>query len=46
MNQITQKDNDSYRKAVETYKVLLTLNVILFKLLLLWCQLALLIRLD
>lgn len=39
-------DNDSYRKGLEAYKVLLGLNLILFKLLLLWCQLALLIKLG
>lgn len=33
---------DSYRKAVWTFKVLLGLQVLLFKLLLIWCQLALL----
>jgi hypothetical protein len=33
---------DSYRNAVWTFKVLLGLQVLLFKLLLLWCELALL----
>lgn len=40
------RDDGSYRKAIETYKALLGLNLILFKLLLLWCHLALLIKLG
>jgi hypothetical protein len=36
-------NQDSYRQSVDTFKGLLGLQVVLFKLLLIWCQLALLI---
>ena len=37
---------DSYRRDLEVFKLLLGLQVLLFKLLLLWSQLALLIHLG
>jgi len=36
--------DDLYRKSLRTFQVLLGLQLLLFKLLLIWCQLALLIR--
>jgi hypothetical protein len=42
----THNNWDSYRKAMRTYQVLLGLQLLLFKLLLVWVQLALLVKLG
>lgn len=41
MNQAKQQLLDSYRDTMRTFQVLLGLHLVLFKLLLLWCQLVL-----